>query len=216
MVQPNESFRSSSANPAERRSVEDSFAKSVLWGFTVAAESNGHVLVDATDFVLRDGHGAATSLRPGTYRVDRARSAVYMPRTKAFPKNSEIEVTLTFANDSGGGRGGFGGGPAQGPPAIGAGGGRGGRGGGFGGGLFSGTVASVTPTADAVTLREHYSLGRTARRQFPAALRRSARRLRRTQLRRLQRAHRRTDGQAIHSPPPAGEERSQRGYERSR
>jgi len=29
---------------------------------------------------------------------------------------------------------------------------------GFGGGLFSGTVASVTPTPSAVTLREHYSL----------------------------------------------------------
>jgi hypothetical protein len=157
MVQGNESFRSSSANPAERRSVEDSFAKSVLAGFTVGAESNGHVLVDATDFVLRDGHGAANSLRPGTYRVDRTRSAVYMPRTKAFPKNTEIEVTLTFASEAGGGRGGFGGGPAQGPPAIGAGGGRGGNGG-FGGGLFSGTVASVTPTPDSVTLREHYSL----------------------------------------------------------
>ena len=155
MVQGNESFRSSSANPAERRSVEDSFAKSVLWGFTVAAESNGHVLVDATDFVLRDGHGAANSLRPGPYRVDRARSAVYMPRSKAFPKNTEIEVTLTFASDAAGGRGGFGAGPAQGPPPIGAGGGRGG--GGFGGGLFSGTVASVTPTPDSVTLREHYS-----------------------------------------------------------
>ena len=154
MVQPNESFRSSSANPAERRSVEDSFAKSVLWGFTVAAESNGHVLVDATDFVLRDGHGAANSLRPGPYRVDRNRSAVYMPRTKAFPKNTEIEVTLTFANEAGGGRGGFGGGPEQGPPPIGQGGGRGGR----GGGMFSGTVASVTPTPDSVTLREHYSL----------------------------------------------------------
>jgi hypothetical protein len=158
MMQPNEFFRSSSANPAERRSVEDSFAKSVLWGFTVTAESNGHVLVDATDFVLRDGHGAANSLRPGPYRVDRARSAVYMPRTKAFPRNTEIEVTLTFANESGGGRGGFGGGPVQGPPPIGAGGGRGGGGGGFGGNLFSGTVASVTPTAEAVTLREHYSL----------------------------------------------------------
>src|SRR5580658_7426836 len=122
MVQPNESFRSSSVNAAERRSVEDSFAKSVLWGFTVAAESNGHVLVDATDFFLRDDYGAASSLRPGTYRVDRARSAVYLPRTKAFPKNSEIEVTLTFAKDPGAGRGGFGAGPAQGPPAIGAGG----------------------------------------------------------------------------------------------
>jgi len=121
LVQGNESFRSSSANPAERRSVEDSFARSVLWGFTVAAESNARVLVDATDFFVRDGHGAANALRPGTYRVDRARSAFYIPRTKAFPKNTEIEVTLTFANDAaGGGRGGAAG-PGQGPPAIGAG-----------------------------------------------------------------------------------------------
>jgi hypothetical protein len=54
LVQHNESFRSSSANPAEQKSVEDSFAQSVLWGFIVAAESNSRVLVDATDFVLRD------------------------------------------------------------------------------------------------------------------------------------------------------------------
>ena len=153
LVQSNESFRSSSPNPAERRSVEDSFAKSILFGFTVAAESNGRVLVDATDFFLRDGHGAAASLRPGNYRVDRTRSAVYMPRTKAFPKNSEIEVTLTFANEAAaGGRGGNGT-PVQGPPPIGAPAESGGR-----GGLFSGTVASVTPFPDAVTLREHYSL----------------------------------------------------------
>src|ERR1019366_9329113 len=96
MVQGNENFRSSSANPAERRSVEDSFAKSVLWGFTVAAESapgsDGRVLVDATDFFLRDGHGAAALLGTGAaaYHVDRTRSAVYLPRTKAFPKNTEI------------------------------------------------------------------------------------------------------------------------------
>src|ERR1035437_7419705 len=52
LVQPQESFRSSSANLAERKSVEDSFAKSILYGFTVAAESNGRVLVDATDFFV--------------------------------------------------------------------------------------------------------------------------------------------------------------------
>ena len=142
LVQGNESFRSSSANPAERRSVEDSFAKSILWGFTVGAESSGHVLVDATDFVVRDGMNAATALSAGgmVYRVDKTRSAVYMARTKAFPKNTEVEVTLTFGGDATGGRGGRGGG------------------GGFGFGLFSGSVASVTPTADSVTLREHYSL----------------------------------------------------------
>src|SRR6185436_8330044 len=54
LTQGNQSFRSSSVNAAERKSVEDSFAKSVLWGFTIAAESNGRVLVDASDFLLRD------------------------------------------------------------------------------------------------------------------------------------------------------------------
>jgi hypothetical protein len=160
LVQGSESFRSSSANPAERRSVEDSFAKSVLWGFTVGAESHGHVLVDATEFFVRDGGGAGNALSGGgaNYKIDRTRSAVYAARTKAFPKNTEIEVTLTFTNESSGGRGG-GFAPTQGPPPIQvhapapSGGGRS-----FGGGLFSGTVASVTPTAEAVTLREHYSL----------------------------------------------------------
>ncbi len=156
LVQPNQSFRSSSANALERKSVEDSFAKSVLWGFAVAAESGGHVLVDATDFLLRDVTGAGNALRPGNYRVDRTRSVFYLPRTKGFPKNTEVEMTLTFANDAAGGRGG-GGGPAQGPDQIGGGTGRGG-GGGRGGGLFSGSVASVTPTAEAVTMREHVSL----------------------------------------------------------
>ncbi|HEY7292256.1 MAG TPA: zinc-dependent metalloprotease, partial [Vicinamibacterales bacterium] len=157
LVQPNQSFRSSSANAAERKSVEDSFAKSIIWGTTVAAESNGHVLVDATDFFLRDVTGSASALRPGNYRVDRARSAFYLPNTKGFPKNTEIAVTLTFSNDAAGGRGG-GGGPAQGPERIGTPAARGGGGGGRGGGLFSGSVASVTPSADSVTMREHISL----------------------------------------------------------
>src|SRR4051812_14772043 len=158
MVQPNMSFRSSSPNPLERKSVEDSFAKSVLWGFAVAAESDGRVLVDATDFLLRDVTGAGNSLRPGTYRLDRTRSAFYLPRTKAFPKNTEVEMTLTFVNEGAGGRGGGGAGPTQGPgPIPENGGGRAGGGGGRGAGLFSGSVASVTPTAEAVTLREHVS-----------------------------------------------------------
>ena len=155
LVQPNQSFRSSSPNPLERQSVEDSFARSILWGFTVAAETNGRVLVDATDFLLRDVAGAASALRPGTYRLDRTRSAFYMPHTKAFPKNSEIAMTLTFVNEPAGGRGGSGG-PAQGPTQIGD--DSRGRSAGLGGGLFSGSVASVTPTANAVTLREHVSL----------------------------------------------------------
>ena len=160
LVQGNLSFRSSSTNPLEKKSVADSFAKSILWGFAIAAESPGKVLVDATDFYLRDVTGAAGSLRPGNYRVDRTRSAFFIPNTRNFPKNTEVDMTLTFTNEAGGGGRGGGGGPTQGPAPItptGATGGGGGGGGGFGGGLFSGSVASVTPSPDAVTMREHAS-----------------------------------------------------------
>jgi hypothetical protein len=142
MVQPNYTWRANSPNPDERRAVEDAFAKSILWGFSVGAETDGRVLVDATDFFLRDVVNVGTRL--GNYRVDRTRSAIDVPWTKGFPKNTEINTILTFSNEGGGAAGGGRGG-----------GGRGG--GGFGGGMFSGTVGSVTPTADSVTLREHHS-----------------------------------------------------------
>src|SRR4029079_11065806 len=136
MVQPNYTFRANTTNPDERRAVEDAFAKSVLWGFTVGAETDGRVLVDATDFFLRDAHNVIPRLRPGTFRVDRTRSAIDMPGTKVFPKNTEVDVILTFANEAGGGGRG-GGGPGQGPPPVGA---SIPSRGGFVGGMFSGTV----------------------------------------------------------------------------
>ncbi|TAK15342.1 MAG: DUF5117 domain-containing protein [Acidobacteria bacterium] len=133
MVQPNYDYRADSTSALERKRVEDAFAKSTTWGFTVAAESDGRVLVDATDFLLRDAHGAAGRLGAG-YRLDRTRSAIYMANTKAFPANTEMEVTTTFINEGGG-----------------AGGGRG------GGGQIGGRVSDVTPSADSVTLRQHHS-----------------------------------------------------------
>jgi len=105
MVQPNYAYRADSPNPDERRAVEEAFARSVLWGFTVAAETDGRVLVDATDFALRDVHGVVPALRrtrQGTFRLDPTRSAFYLERTRAFPRNTEIEVTLTFTSDSAG------------------------------------------------------------------------------------------------------------------
>jgi hypothetical protein len=105
MVQPNYAYRADTPNPDERRAVEEAFARSVLWGFTVAAESDGRVLVDATDFALRDEHGVVRTLRrtrQGTFRLDPTRSALFLERTKAFPRNTEIEVTLTFTSDSAG------------------------------------------------------------------------------------------------------------------
>ena len=101
LIEKNTSFRGVSADANEARGVEESFARSAIFGFTVEAQDGARVLVDATDFVLRDAHDAIGALRrtqQGTFTLDRTRSAVYMPHTKAFPRNTEIEVTLTLAS----------------------------------------------------------------------------------------------------------------------
>ncbi|HWK12330.1 MAG TPA: zinc-dependent metalloprotease, partial [Vicinamibacterales bacterium] len=107
MTQPNYSYRAITSDEAERRAVRDSFAQSVLWGFKVEAEEGGRVLVDATSFFMRDAHGVVDRLRQakqGTYKLDDSRSALYLPRTKGFPKNTEVEATLTFTTDGDPGR----------------------------------------------------------------------------------------------------------------
>jgi len=99
LMQPNVRYRALSSDPSERRSVDDSFAKSVLWSFTVDSEDANGVLVDATDYFLSDQHGVEQRLRDakqGSYSADRGRSAIYLPRTKAFPRNSEVEAIVTF------------------------------------------------------------------------------------------------------------------------
>ncbi len=128
MVQPNQRFRVDTDNPDEARALDEAFATSVLWGFAIEAETDGRVLVDVTPFLLRDAHGVADRL-PGTYRLDESRSAVHLPRTKGFPRNTELEARLTFTGDPGGGGPGFG----------------------------RGSLGAVAPTARAVTVRQHHS-----------------------------------------------------------
>jgi len=129
LVRPNESFRSSARDPAERLAVRQSFPESILGSFTVVAENSaaaaGAVLVDATDFFLRDAHGVSDALgKQGAYKLDAARSAIAIDATKVFPRNTEVEAILTFASDA----------PLR--------------------GSF---VGDVTPDAHALTLREHQS-----------------------------------------------------------
>src|SRR5215210_7291477 len=102
LVEPPQRYRAISADANERRAVEESFARSVIWGFKVEAAEGARVLVDATEFFLRDAHGVTGRLREsnqGQYRLDDSRSALYLPRTKAFPKNTEVETTLTFTTE---------------------------------------------------------------------------------------------------------------------
>jgi hypothetical protein len=106
LMQPNYRYRALSNDQAEQRAVADSFARSVLWGFKVEATEGDRVLVDATSFFLRDAHGVIERLRAarqGNYRFDETRSAFFLPRTKGFPKNTEIETIITLAGDEPGG-----------------------------------------------------------------------------------------------------------------
>ena len=106
LIQENLDYRAVSEDPYERRAVKDSFAESALWGFKIEAEEKvdgkDHVLVDATDFFLRDDHGIPAALRrskQGSFHLDGSRCAIYLPMTKNFPLNTEVEATLTFAGD---------------------------------------------------------------------------------------------------------------------
>lgn len=106
LVQPNYKYRASSDNILERQAVEDAFAPSVHWGFDIVATSGSSILVDASDFFLRDARnvtGAIADRGQGTYSLDMSRSAFYLNNTKTFPENVEIETMLTFTSNNPGG-----------------------------------------------------------------------------------------------------------------
>lgn len=125
LLQLNYDFRAESENLDEQKSVEEAFAQSVLWGFTIDSISGNKVLVDATDFFLRDAHQVANTLRnqnQGNYNLDKSRSIIWLESCKNFPKNSEFEAMLTFTGNAKGTN-----------------------------------IRSVTPSPNAVTVRQHHS-----------------------------------------------------------
>ncbi len=102
LIQPNYAYRAVSNNADERKSVEEAFAQSAIWGFKTEAQDGDKVLIDLTPFLLRDSHHIADKLNTagqGSFGADETRSAVYLPNTKGFPYNSEFEsiITLTGA-----------------------------------------------------------------------------------------------------------------------
>ncbi|WPP48568.1 zinc-dependent metalloprotease [Catalinimonas niigatensis] len=104
-VEPNQDYRAITDDPDEKRAVKESFAEAVMFGFKVEAEEEGKVLVDATDFFLDDAVGVKDMIKQtkqGSFSLDKSRSAIYLPLTKNFPKNTEFEVTLTFTGSDAG------------------------------------------------------------------------------------------------------------------
>lgn len=99
LIQPNLKFRANTDNALEKKSIEQAFAKSVLFGFKIKEEKNGTYYIDFTPFLMEDTHGVASRLKSrseGTYKIDASKSALALERTKAFPKNVEFEAMLTF------------------------------------------------------------------------------------------------------------------------
>lgn len=99
LVENNLDYRAQSDNADEQAAVDESFARSVVWGFEALGERDGSVYVDATEFFIRDAHRIGARLEQsgeGSFTANSSRSAIYMPNTKAFPDNSEVEAIVTF------------------------------------------------------------------------------------------------------------------------
>jgi hypothetical protein len=124
-------YRSSAAgNAAHQRSIAEAFAPSTMAALPLLAEEGGRLLVDATEFFLRDWTDVAGTMaraQQGTYSLARDRSAINRALTRGFADNTEVDLALTFA---------------------------------LSGGRPGGIASQLLPDARAVTLRQHVTLHR--------------------------------------------------------
>ena len=100
LKQHNTKYRAAHGGDAEKQSIDEAFADSVIAGFTLVAKSDSASLIDYTPFLLSDIHGIGNRLaatNQGSFGVDNMRSGVYLPKTKGFEKNTELEALVTFA-----------------------------------------------------------------------------------------------------------------------
>jgi hypothetical protein len=103
LIQRNLNHRATTSNPDEKRAVTEAFASSIIWGFTIVAGSEPRFLVDATEFCVRDAFNVVGSLKrsdQGAFKMDPKRSFLHWAGCGAFPKNTEMQATLTFAGTS--------------------------------------------------------------------------------------------------------------------
>ncbi len=100
MVQPNTRYVSNSDNYLENKAVEEAFARSVLFSFEIIEEKNNNYIIDLTPLLINDAHGVSQRLKDsnsGNYSLNKSMSAIELDRTKAFPKNIEFDIMLTFS-----------------------------------------------------------------------------------------------------------------------
>ena len=103
LVQPNLKFRANTKNILEKQSVEEAFAKSVLFGFPIIENYPDGYLINLTPFLMQDTHGVGQRLsrtNQGNFQLDKSRSAIELTRVRAFPKNVEFDVLQTFKGNA--------------------------------------------------------------------------------------------------------------------
>jgi hypothetical protein len=104
MIQPNYAYRATGNDRNEQKAVEESFASATIGGFNIEAQSGSRMLIDATEFLLRDAMEAVNqirSLKQGNYSLDKTRSFIYTSQCKNFDKNTELEASITLVNSDG-------------------------------------------------------------------------------------------------------------------
>jgi len=102
LLQPNQKFRAISDNEFEKKSIEEAFAKSIIFGFPIKEIKDEKHIIDLTPFLLRDAHHVSKRLKDnlqGSYKLDASRNVLWLENTKAFPKNVEFESLLTFIGE---------------------------------------------------------------------------------------------------------------------
>lgn len=102
LLQPNMNYRAITDNQAEVKSIEEAFAKSVLYAFDIKETRGEDYIIDLTPFLFLDAHGVASRLKnakEGVYKQDKSRNTLWLERTKSFPKNTEFEAMITFVGE---------------------------------------------------------------------------------------------------------------------
>jgi hypothetical protein len=103
LIRENTAYTAPGGSEALRRSVQESFPRSVLASFAVTSDGAEGTVVDATDFFLSDVFDVIGRLRGaqlGTFRIDANRSYVDGARVKAFPTNTEIRAVISYVSDA--------------------------------------------------------------------------------------------------------------------
>lgn len=103
LIEENLKYRANSKNKQEKKAVEEAFAKSIIWGFSIKEQNESMIKIDLNNFLTRDAHSIVETLiekKQGPYKVDKSKSAIYKEGLLNFPLNSEFEALVTYTGSA--------------------------------------------------------------------------------------------------------------------